>query len=62
MGNCCTAEQQKEVVISQTITGKKPKVQSGYTKGTDEILDFVLDEREVCGLVGEEKVLLVEKI
>ncbi len=48
------------MVLQQTT--KKPKAYTGYTPGTDEIIDNILDEREVAGLVGEEKIELVERI
>jgi hypothetical protein len=33
-----------------------------YVKGSDKVLDEILDEREICGRKGEEKIELIEKI
>ena len=68
MGNCCKGEEGAEVVISGQTT-KKPaprqnRAERGfdYQKGQDEIIDQILDDREILGRKGEEKIELVEKI
>jgi hypothetical protein len=38
MGNCCTAESQKEVVLVNN-TSKKPKAFTSYTNNDDELIN-----------------------
>jgi hypothetical protein len=64
MGNaagCCTPQQEQGNVE----VNKKPskgKAHSGYERGSDDILDTILDDREIGGRKGEDKIELVEKI
>ena len=57
MGNCCAGTHGAEIVL-----GKKPKSYQSYCQGNDDILDNFLDEREVLGKRGNDKIELVEKI
>jgi hypothetical protein len=64
MGNaagCCTPQTEQGNVE----VGKKPsksKAHAGYERGNDELLDVILDDREIGGRTGEDKIELVEKI
>lgn len=61
MGNCCTAESQKEIVLTN-MTAKKPKAFTSFAAGDDELLKQILDEREVAGYSGINKIILIERI
>ena len=41
---------------------KKPKSFRSYNQGSDEILDSYLDDREVAGLRGTDKIELIERV
>jgi hypothetical protein len=41
---------------------KPKKYHSEFQGERDEIIEFVLDDREICGLKGDDKVDLVVKI
>lgn len=45
-----------------TANTKKPKSFRSYNQGHDEILDAYLDDKEVCGLSGADKIELIEKV
>lgn len=65
MGNCCKGEEGAEVILNEQ--AKKPTTRAGrpdieYQRGQDEIIDQILDDREVGGKKGEEKIEYIEKI
>lgn len=43
-------------------TAKKPKAFTAYSPGNDQLLDEILDDREVGGYSGVSKIILIEKI
>jgi hypothetical protein len=62
MGNCCAAENQREEVVIANTSTKKPKAFTAYSPGDDKMIDDILDDREVAGYSGVEKIILIEKI
>lgn len=61
MGNCCTSTD--EGGIHMRSLKYAPKSYKGtYIKGKDKVLDVILDDREVLGFKGEDKIILIARI
>ena len=53
MGNCCAAEQQGTSEVN---------MQKDYYGTKAQQMEFLFDNREVCGLRGREKLALIIKV
>lgn len=62
MGNCLSGDKGPEISLEKKNVPLSKKVNHEYKRGQDAVLDEFLDDREVCGRKGEEKIELVEKI
>ena len=61
MGNCCHGEKEAELVIPKH-NERPTAAQSGYQRGDDDVLDKILDDTEIGGKRGEEKLEYIERI
>lgn len=63
MGSCCSSVKDDTLYVQNLKKNYNMQQLAGhYEKGKDPLLDGVLDERPIMGLIGDEKIILIARI